>query len=77
MDTSRGRMSVCSPARVSLAAPRVDALWQSVMQCGIDHMNTDWLLVHLTARVPVQNNKIITHNHLAENLEKCTYHKYY
>lgn len=46
---ARGR----SPAGVSLAAASVDALGQRVVQSGIDHVETDRLLVHLAARVPV------------------------
>lgn len=46
---------LCLPAGVSLAAASVDTLWQGVMQGGIDHIETDRLLVHLTAGVPVHH----------------------
>lgn len=51
---------VCLPAGVSLATASVDALGQGVMQSGINHIEADRLLVHLTARVPVQH----TQNHI-------------
>lgn len=44
--------SVFVPAGVSLATVRVDALGQGVVQAGINHIHTDWLLMHLTAWVP-------------------------
>lgn len=47
--------SVCVPAGVSLATASVDALGQGIMQAGINHIQTDWLLVHLAAGVPVQH----------------------
>lgn len=50
---------VCVPAGVSLATASVDALGQSVVQTGINHIQTDWLLMHLTARVPVQHKHTI------------------
>lgn len=46
------------PAGESLAAAGVDALRQRVMQTGINHIQTDGLLVNLTAGIPVQH----THN---------------
>lgn len=49
----------CIPAGVSLATASVDTLGQGVMQTGINHIQADWLLMHLTARVPVQH----TNNH--------------
>lgn len=41
------------PAGVSLAAACIDTLGQGVLQSGIDYIQIDWLLVHLTAWVPV------------------------
>lgn len=43
----------CAPAGVSLAAAGVDALRQGVVQTGINHIQADWFLMHLTAGVPV------------------------
>lgn len=56
---ARGR----SPAGVSLAAAGVDALGQGVVQGGIDHVETDRLLVHLAARVPAQHTQHRTSEH--------------
>lgn len=50
----------CLPAGESLATASVDTLGQGVIQSGINHIETDRLLVHLTARVPAQQQ----HNHI-------------
>lgn len=47
---------VCVPAAVSLAAASVNTLGQSVVQTGINHIQTDGLLVHLTTGIPVKHN---------------------
>lgn len=45
------------PAGVSLAAAGVDTLRQSVMQTGINHIQTDGLLMHLAAGVSAQHTQ--------------------
>lgn len=51
------------PAGVSLAAVSVDTLGQRVMQTGINHIETDRLLMDLAARVPEQ------HKHTSINMK--------
>lgn len=53
------------PAGVSLAAACIDTLGQGVVQSGIDDIQIDWLLVHLTAWVP--GLSYIT----GDNTERC------
>ena len=43
------------PAGVSLTTAGVDALGQGLMQSGINHVQTDWFLMHLAAGIPVRN----------------------
>lgn len=58
----------CIPAGVSLATTSVDTLGQGVMQSGINHIQTDWFLMHLTARVPVNHTHTHTNNQNGEGL---------
>lgn len=48
---------MCVPAAVSLAAASVNTLGQSVVQTGINHIQTDGLLVHLTTGIPVKHKQ--------------------
>lgn len=50
--TTCAQLGVCIPAGVSLAAAGVDTLGQRVVQAGINHVQTDGLLMHLAAGVP-------------------------
>lgn len=43
------------PAGVSLATAGVDTLGQCVVQAGINHIQTDRLLMHLAAGIPKKN----------------------
>lgn len=52
---------VCVPAAVSLAAASVNTLGQSVVQTGINHIQTDGLLVHLTTGISVKHKHNTTH----------------
>ncbi len=46
---------VCLPAGVSLAAAGVYTLGEGVMQSRINHIQTDWFLMYLTAWIPVHH----------------------
>lgn len=50
------------PTLCPLVALGVDALWECILQAGIDGCESHWLLMHLTARIPAwQQRKSLCH----------------
>lgn len=66
------------PAGVSLAAAGVDALGQSVVQRGVDHIEADGLLMHLAAGIPAEHTQNLssTHTQCKKNYKQSQIEKY-